>query len=73
MDKLERLYPETEYVDPLTTHQSGQRVTRFHDLDGNLIESGGHRHKVEFDGTAIKNAIGGTKRLKCRHCWQSYN
>ena len=40
VDKLERLYPETEYVNPLTTHSWGQKVIRFYDLDGNLIEVG---------------------------------
>ena len=40
VDKLERLYPETEYVNPLTTHSGGQKVIRFYDLDGNLIEVG---------------------------------
>ena len=32
--------PETEYVNPLTTHSWGQKVIRFYDLDGNLIEVG---------------------------------
>ena len=36
--KLERLYPTTEYVTPLTTYDWGQKVIRFYDLDGNLIE-----------------------------------
>ena len=38
--KLETLYPDTEYVNPLMTHSWGQRVVRFYDLDGNLIEVG---------------------------------
>ena len=38
--KLEMLYPETEYVNPLMTHSWGQRVVRFYDPDGNLIEVG---------------------------------
>ena len=38
--KLERLYPTIEYVNPLMTHSWGQRVIRFYDLDGNLIEVG---------------------------------
>ena len=40
IEKLERLYPETEYVNTLMTHSWGQRVVRFYDLDGNLIEVG---------------------------------
>ena len=36
--RLERLYPITEYVTPLTTYDWGQKVVRFYDLDGNLIE-----------------------------------
>ena len=38
--KLETLYPDTEYVNHLTTHSWGQRVVRFYDPDGNLIEVG---------------------------------
>ena len=38
--KLEEFYPETEYVNRLMTHSWGQRVIRFYDLDGNLIEVG---------------------------------
>ena len=40
VEKLERLYPEIEYVNPLMTHSWGQKVIRFYDLDGNLIEVG---------------------------------
>ena len=38
--KLERLYPSIEYVNQLMTHTWGQKVVRFYDLDGNLIEVG---------------------------------
>ena len=38
--KLETLYPETEFVNPLMTHSWGQKVVRFYDPDGNLIEVG---------------------------------
>ena len=40
IEKLEILYPTIEYVNPLMTHSWGQRVIRFYDLDGNLIEVG---------------------------------
>lgn len=40
LEKLKTLYPETEYVNPLMTHSWGQRVVRFYDPDGNLIEVG---------------------------------
>ena len=40
VDKLEKLYPEVEYVNRLMTHSWGQRVVRFYDPDGNLIEVG---------------------------------
>ena len=40
VEKLERLYPSIEYVNGLMTHSWGQRVIRFYDLDGNLIEVG---------------------------------
>lgn len=39
-EKLEKLYPAIRYVNRLTTHSWGQRVIRFYDLDGNLIEVG---------------------------------
>ncbi len=38
--RLEKLYPETEYVNRLMTHSWGQKVIRFYDPDGNLIEVG---------------------------------
>ncbi len=38
--KLEKLYPDTEYVNKLLTHSWGQKVVRFYDPDGNLIEVG---------------------------------
>lgn len=38
--KLEKLYPSIQYVNRLMTHSWGQRVIRFYDLDGNLIEVG---------------------------------
>ncbi len=38
--KLETHYPSTEYVNRLITHSRGQKVIRFYDPDGNLIEVG---------------------------------
>lgn len=38
--KLENLYPSIQYVNRLIVHSWGQKVTRFYDLDGNLIEVG---------------------------------
>lgn len=40
VQKLEKLYPSIQYVNRLTTHSWGQKVVRFYDLDGNLIEVG---------------------------------
>ena len=40
VEKLERMYPDIEYVNRLMTHSWGQRVILFYDLDGNLIEVG---------------------------------
>ena len=40
MQKLEKLYPLTHYVNKLTVHNWGQKVIRFYDPDGNLIEVG---------------------------------
>ena len=38
VEKLERLYPEIQYVTKLQTYDWGQQVVRFYDLDGTLIE-----------------------------------
>lgn len=38
--KLQKLYPSIKYVNRLMTHSWGQKVIRFYDLDGNLIEVG---------------------------------
>ena len=40
IEKLERCYPDVQYVNKLMTHSWGQRVVRFYDPDGNLIEVG---------------------------------
>ena len=40
IEKLESLYPSIQYVNRLMTHSWGQKVIRFYDLDGNLIEVG---------------------------------
>lgn len=40
VQKLESLYPETKYVNRIMTHSWGQKVIRFYDPDGNLIEVG---------------------------------
>lgn len=38
VDRLERLYPDVQYVSRLMTYSWGQKAVRFYDLDGNLIE-----------------------------------
>lgn len=38
--RLEKLYPAIQYVNRLMTHSWGQKIIRFYDLDGNLIEVG---------------------------------
>ena len=40
VQKLENLYPSIQYVNRLMMHSWGQKVIRFYDLDGNLIEVG---------------------------------
>lgn len=40
VERLEKLYPDVKYVNRLMTHSWGQKVVRFYDLDGNLIEVG---------------------------------
>ncbi len=39
-EELDLLYPDIQYVHRLMTHSWGQKVIRFYDLDGNLIEVG---------------------------------
>ena len=39
-ERLENYYPEVKYVNRLMTHSWGQKVIRFYDPDGNLIEVG---------------------------------
>lgn len=38
VQKLEQSYPSIQYVHKLMTYSWGQKVVRFYDLDGNLIE-----------------------------------
>ncbi len=40
VQKLENMYPSIKYVHRLMTHSWGQKVIRFYDPDGNLIEVG---------------------------------
>lgn len=40
LQKLQRYYPDTEFVNLLMHHSWGQQVVRFYDPDGNLIEVG---------------------------------
>ena len=40
VERLEAYYPEVQYVNRLMTHSWGQKVVRFYDPDGNLIEVG---------------------------------
>lgn len=40
IEKLENLYPDVAYVNQRITYGWGQKVIRFYDLDGNLIEVG---------------------------------
>jgi len=40
IEKPESYYPDVKYVNRLMTHNWGQKVIRFYDYDGNLIEVG---------------------------------
>ena len=40
VEKLEKYYPEVQYVNRLMEHSWGQKVIRFYDPDGMLIEVG---------------------------------
>ena len=46
VQKLDKLYPSIQYVNKITTHSWGQRVVRFYDLDGNLIEVGTYDNDI---------------------------
>ena len=45
--KLEKMYPSIKYVNRLMTHSWGQKVIRFYDPDGNLIEVGTPMERAE--------------------------
>lgn len=47
--KLEESDFEIEYVNELMTHSWGQKVVRFYDLDGNLIEVGTPMWKTRLE------------------------
>ena len=55
IEKLERMYPNIEYVNRLMTHSWGQRVIRFYDLDGNLIEVGTPVESIDSNLQGGKN------------------
>ena len=38
VDNLKQKYPNIKFVNELTTLNWGQKMVRFYDLDGNLIE-----------------------------------
>ena len=38
VEKLEKQYPQVQYVNKLTNFSWGQKMVRFYDLDGHLIE-----------------------------------
>ena len=40
VEKLDKLYPDIKFMNRLMTHSWGQKIVRFYDLDGNLIEVG---------------------------------
>lgn len=40
VEKLEAYEPKIEYINPPMTHSWGQKVVRFYDPDGNMIEVG---------------------------------
>ena len=40
VEKLDKLYPDIKFVNRLMTHSWGQKIVRFYDLDGHIIEVG---------------------------------
>ena len=47
VEKLENLYPDLTYVSRLTEYSWGQKMVRFYDFDGNLIEVRTPEEQVE--------------------------
>lgn len=52
--KLEEYKEPIQYVNPLMEHSWGQKVIRFYDPDGNLIEVGTPMESFEDDKTTIE-------------------
>ena len=48
IEKMETLYTQIQYVNHLMVHSWGQKVIRFYDLDGNLIEVGTPMQRVLY-------------------------
>ena len=48
VSRLKQIYPDIQYVNRLMTHEWGQKVVRFYDPDGNLIEVGQNRKIGSF-------------------------
>ena len=40
VEKLDKLYPDIKFMNRLMMNSWGQKIVRFYDLDGNLIEVG---------------------------------
>lgn len=53
VEKLDKLYPDIKFVNRLMTHSWGQKIVRFYDLDGNLIE---------VWNTNVKNLLNSTSK-----------
>ena len=64
-EKLEKLYPESKYVTRLMTYSWGQKVIRFYDLDGNLIEV---RDKEKI--TYIRRTTKWQRYFYVQHLWR---
>lgn len=61
VEKLDKLYPDIKYVNRLMTHSWGQKIVRFYDLDGNLIEGWNTNVKNQLNSTSKKKE---TDRMK---------
>ena len=53
LDKLKK-YPNIEYLGDLIEHSWGQRVIRFYDLDGHIIEAVSYTHLLAMSSANMR-------------------
>lgn len=66
VEKLERLYPSTHYVNRLMTHSWGQKVVRFYDF-GWKSDRGRRAGKVRVKENRDFDSADAAWKYGCRH------